>query len=114
MKKVLKDNEFQREKISVFSAKIEELEQHVGMLANAPDENYYGEPQITSNVGQHSSVGMDSIAEQRETIPQHEQKIANQDQDLLPLPDHQDEVIGANSMERLMSKENDGLIDGGY
>jgi len=51
MKKVLKDNEFQREKISVFHAKIEELEQHVGILANAPDDDFYPEPNITSNVG---------------------------------------------------------------
>ena len=66
MKKVLKDNEFQREKISVFNAKIEELEQHVGMLSNAPYDELYPEPQITSNVGEHSKQEMDSIVEEQQ------------------------------------------------
>ena len=66
MKKVLKDNEFQREKISVFNAKIEELEQHVGMLSNAPNDELYPEPQITSNVGEHSKQEMDSIVEEQQ------------------------------------------------
>ena len=64
MKKVLKDNEFQREKISVFHAKIEELEQHVGILANSPDDDFYPEPNITSNVGQNSAEEMGSIQEE--------------------------------------------------
>ena len=38
----MKDNEFQRNKIAIFSAKIEELEQHVGILSNAA---HYQEPE---------------------------------------------------------------------
>ena len=50
---------------SVFNAKIEELEQHVGMLSNAPNDELYPEPQITSNVGEHSKQEMDSIVEEQ-------------------------------------------------
>ena len=91
MKKVLKDNEFQREKISVFNAKIEELEQHVGMLSNAPNDELYPEPQITSNVGEHSKQEMDSIVEEQQPI-RVKAKISNDNLALAPLPDHQDEV----------------------
>lgn len=48
MKKIVKDNEFQRRKINIFTAKIEELEQHVGILANSPE---HIEPNIQSNEG---------------------------------------------------------------
>ena len=91
MKKVLKDNEFQREKISVFNAKIEELEQHVGMLSNAPNDELYPEPQITSNVGEHSKQEMDSIVEEQQPI-RVKAKISNDNLALAPLLDHQDEV----------------------
>ncbi len=62
MKKILKDNEFQKDKIAIFSAKIEELEQHVGILANAPDEEFL-EPNITSNVGQNSNDDISIVEE---------------------------------------------------
>lgn len=45
LKKVVKDNEFQRSKIAIFKAKVEELEQHVGIMANATE---YYEPEINS------------------------------------------------------------------
>ena len=37
MKTLVKETESQQTKILIFSAKIEELEQHVGILANSPD-----------------------------------------------------------------------------
>lgn len=37
LKNVVKDTESQKVKIAVFQAKIEELEQHVGILANGPE-----------------------------------------------------------------------------
>ena len=47
---------------------------------------------------------MDSILEEKAHV-------TNENPDLLPLPDHQEEAVGANSMERLMSKE--ALVDSG-
>jgi hypothetical protein len=35
------------------------------MLANAPCDDYYPEPLITSNVGQHSAGEMDSVVEEK-------------------------------------------------
>ena len=45
----------------IFQSKVEELEQHVGILANNldDDENYDGEPNVTSNVGQNSNGDID-------------------------------------------------------
>ena len=40
LKQTLKDTESQKIKINVFQAKIEELEQHVGILANSPDQRF--------------------------------------------------------------------------
>ena len=37
MKKLLAETETQKQKITVFTAKIEELEQHVGILSNHPN-----------------------------------------------------------------------------
>jgi len=37
LKTIVKETESQRNKIHIFQAKIEELEQHVGILANNPD-----------------------------------------------------------------------------
>ena len=37
MKNLVKETESQRTKVSIFQAKVEELEQHVGILANSPD-----------------------------------------------------------------------------
>lgn len=37
MKRLLKETESQKQKISMFTAKIEELEQHVGILSNHPN-----------------------------------------------------------------------------
>ena len=53
---------------------------------------------------------MDSILEEQ---PHIRSNVTNENRDLLPLPDHQDEAVGANSMERLMSKEAEGLVDNG-
>lgn len=44
LKQTLKDTESQKIKINVFQAKIEELEQHVGILANSPDERFTTAP----------------------------------------------------------------------
>ena len=52
---------------------------------------------------------MDSILEEKHI----RSNVTNENRDLLPLPDHQEEVVGANSMERLMSKEGEGLVDNG-
>ena len=41
---MLKDTESQRAKVNVFQAKIEELEQHVGILANSPDIRFTTQP----------------------------------------------------------------------
>ncbi len=40
VKKIVKDTKSQRAKIGIFTAKIEELEQHVRILANSPDIIY--------------------------------------------------------------------------
>ena len=40
MKNLVKETESQKTKIAIFTAKIEELEQHVGILANSPDPNF--------------------------------------------------------------------------
>ena len=61
MKKILKDNEFQKDKIAIFSAKIEELEQHVGILANAPDEEFL--EQNVTNIGQNSNDDISIVEE---------------------------------------------------
>jgi polyhydroxyalkanoate synthesis regulator phasin len=65
MKKLLKETESQRQKITVFTAKIEELEQHVGILSNAPalnnslsmsevlDINEAVAQESSKNLGQH-------------------------------------------------------------
>lgn len=37
MKNLVKETESQRTKVAIFQAKVEELEQHVGILANSPD-----------------------------------------------------------------------------
>ena len=46
LKQVLKETESQKAKINVFQAKIEELEQHVGILANSPDQRFTTHPPI--------------------------------------------------------------------
>ena len=57
LKNVVKDNEFQRSKIAIFKAKVEELEQHVGIMANATD---YNEPDIINTVGAEVDVTGDA------------------------------------------------------
>ena len=40
LKTVVQQTESQKGKIAIFQAKIEELEQHVGILANSPDPHF--------------------------------------------------------------------------
>ena len=103
MKKILKDNEFQRSKINIFESKIEELEQHVGILANAQEnEDYDGEPNVTSNVGENSNGEIDQNL--LDEIKREKEYTAEQ-AGLVPLQENPDEVVqGTSSMERLMNK----------
>ena len=61
----MQDTESQRKKVAVYQAKIDELEQHVGMISNSPDP-YFTQNIAVQDNGSNSIANHGSIDENQE------------------------------------------------
>ena len=61
LKTVVQNTESQKRKITVYQAKIEELEQHVGILANSPDPHFQTSPLHAINTVTEENFGQSQL-----------------------------------------------------